>query len=559
MVYYVEEKKSSFSELPETWNGRKLPVATMPSNNGSTVALSSIGSNGHTFADNCGVDNNMAGATKAINKGCWTIGLVNSKFKYLSAETYGYRTNANGKSLRNKQVWTLTPSGDGESVVLRSHLDRYIAVDQFGNVTCDQEDKDETSKFEISVCEDFSGRWAFKSLARGYFLGANAEGLQCTAKTPGDAELWYVHLAARPQVNLRSIGRKRYAHLSESQEEIHVEENVPWGEDTLFTLEFREEAPCKYAIHTCNNMYLQKDGKLAPALNKDCYFACEYHGGYIALRDQKGHYLAPIGSRSVLKTRSPTVTKDELFSLEDSLPQASFVAASNARYVSVKQGVDVTANQEEISDHETFQMEFDQDSKKWYMRTMQDKYFTLQGGGGIQASETKRSSNALFEVIWHSDGSISFKANNGKYLGTKKSGHLYANCDDFSEERSKYYFYLINRPVLVLKCDQGFVGYKSSGSTRLECNKASYETIVVERGDKGMLSFRGQNGKYLHFHDDGLSADSDTQSGNGFFLELRDPTHMCIKTEQGQYVNSEKNGRISIDSSMKETATRWEY
>ena len=63
-------------------------------------------------------------------------------FKYYlntpSAETYGYRTNANGKSLRNKQVWTLTPSGDGESVVLRSHLDRYIAVDQFGNVTCDQ-------------------------------------------------------------------------------------------------------------------------------------------------------------------------------------------------------------------------------------------------------------------------------------------------------------------------------------------------------------------------------------------------------------------------------------
>ena len=53
-------------------------------------------------------------------------------------------------------------------------------------------------------------------------------------------------------------------------------------------------------------------------------------------------------------------------------------------------GVDVTANQEEISDHETFQMEFDQNSKRWYMRTMQDKYFTLQGGGGIQASETKR-------------------------------------------------------------------------------------------------------------------------------------------------------------------------
>ena len=71
---------------------------------------------------------------------------------------------------------------------------------------------------------------------------------------------------------------------------------------------------------------------------QDCFFACEYHGGYIALRDAKGLYLAPIGSRAALKTRSNTVTKDELFSLEDSLPQASFVAASNTRYVSVKQG-----------------------------------------------------------------------------------------------------------------------------------------------------------------------------------------------------------------------------
>lgn len=74
-----------------------------------------------------------------------------------------------------------------------------------------------------------------------------------------------------------------------------------------------------------------------------------------------------------------------------------------------------------------------------------------------------------------------------------------------------------------------------------------------------MVHFRGQNGKYLHFHDDGLSADSDTPTGHGFFLELRDITHMCIKTDQGRYVNSEKNGRISIDSIMGESATRWEY
>ena len=78
------------------------------------------------------------GTTAATEKGCWTIGLINSKFKYLSAETFGFRTNANGKALKKKQIWVLEPSGDGESVALKSHLNKYIAVDQFGNVTCDQ-------------------------------------------------------------------------------------------------------------------------------------------------------------------------------------------------------------------------------------------------------------------------------------------------------------------------------------------------------------------------------------------------------------------------------------
>lgn len=53
-------------------------------------------------------------------------------------------------------------------------------------------------------------------------------------------------------------------------------------------------------------------------------------------------------------------------------------------------GVDLTANQEEISDHETFQLEFDWSTKRWYIRTMQDKYWTLETGGGIQAAGDKR-------------------------------------------------------------------------------------------------------------------------------------------------------------------------
>uniref|UniRef100_T1HPP1 Fascin domain-containing protein n=1 Tax=Rhodnius prolixus TaxID=13249 RepID=T1HPP1_RHOPR len=139
-------------------------------------------------------------------------------------------------------------------------------------------------------------------------------------------------------VNLRSVGRKRFAHLSENLDEIHFDANIPWGEDTLFTLEFRAEEGGRYAIHTCNNKYLSREGKLVPQVTPNCLFSAEYHTGQLALRDSAGNYLSPIGSKAVLKTRSQVVTKDELFTLEDSLPQASFIAALNSRYVSVKQG-----------------------------------------------------------------------------------------------------------------------------------------------------------------------------------------------------------------------------
>lgn len=81
------------------------------------------------------------------------VGLINGKFKYLTAETFGFKINANGSSLKKKQLWTL--EGSEHQVYLRSHLDRYLAVDQFGNVTCESEDStDPGCAFQIQLASD---------------------------------------------------------------------------------------------------------------------------------------------------------------------------------------------------------------------------------------------------------------------------------------------------------------------------------------------------------------------------------------------------------------------
>ena len=50
---------------------------------------------------------------------------------------------------------------------------------------------------------------------------------------------------------------------------------------------------------------------------------------------------------------------------------------------------------------------------------------------------------------WLEDGTVSLRANNGKLVATKKSGHLYANAESV-DDSCKFYFYLINRCVCVM-------------------------------------------------------------------------------------------------------------
>ncbi|XP_013782010.1 protein singed-like [Limulus polyphemus] len=484
----------------------------------------------------------------------WTVGLVNGQFRYLTAESFGCKVNANGLSLKKKQMWTLEPMRDGEAVCLRSHQGKYLAVDQFGNVTCEAEDSVAEARFQILVADDRDGQWAFQSLARGYFLGASNDKLVCTAKAPGPAELWNVHLAVRPQVLLRSLGRRRYARLSPDTDEVRVDANTPWGEDTLFTLAYRDG---KYTLHAGDGRCLDTGGKLVDTVGQDCRFTLEFHNGYLALRASDGRYLAPVGSKAVLRTRTQSVSKDELFTLEESQPQAAF-GGVNGKIVSVRQGVDVTANQDEISDHETFQLELDSATKRWYIRTMEDSYWCLGINAGIQATSCKRTPNCLFDLIWHQDGSVTFVANNGRFVAAKKSGHLFANSDQVGD-MEKFRFYLINRSTLVIKCNQGFVGYKSATSKKLECNKSSYETIIIERGDNpGSYYFKdGASNKYWRVSEEDVVIDSDVPER--FYLELREPSKLCVKTSSGTYLVAEKNGILKVNGADASSATLWEF
>ena len=175
-----------------------------------------------------------------------TVGLVNCQHKYLTAETFGFKINANGAGLKKKQQFSIEPfplSYDGhlngnklsedfdelEHVAIKSHLNCYLAVDSYGNVTCDSTELTEGARFTITICSLSSSQrqggqdeeqisWAFRNISRGYYLGCTSDGtIICNAKMPqSKTELWNVHLIPARGASifaLKSIGRKRFVSI----------------------------------------------------------------------------------------------------------------------------------------------------------------------------------------------------------------------------------------------------------------------------------------------------------------------------------------------------------
>ena len=75
----------------------------------------------------------------------WTFGLLNSAGKYLTAEKFQNKVNANGPTLKKKQIWTLTRVSES-TVALKSTFGKYLTADVKGNLNASGE---EIGKFVV--------------------------------------------------------------------------------------------------------------------------------------------------------------------------------------------------------------------------------------------------------------------------------------------------------------------------------------------------------------------------------------------------------------------------
>lgn len=515
--------------------------------------------------------NGMNGSAKGSNDALqWKVGLVNSNGKYLTAEVFGNKINASGTTMRQKQKWTLEISGSAEdSVYIRSHLNKYLTTDKKGNVFCEAETRQEAEEFRIGYGED--GRWTFQSKSNTYFFGGSGDNLRCYEKAPTNTERWVVRLAVHPQVSIQNLGRKKYARLATDSNEqgcIQIDEMTPWGQDALITLEY-EESVRKYAVRACDNRYLSRDGTLVQHPNADTYYTLELRSqagaspfSGIALKDSTGRYLTALGKDGVMQARKNTVSKDELFTLEDSHPQV-FFTAHNQKKVSTKQGIDLFANQNECGDTETFQVEFDSESEHWRIRTSGNKYWKVnEATGGVQNSGNGTSPKELFDIVHMDTGEIAILSGD-KYVTARMNGSLYATADCL-DNTGRFYMTIVNRPILVLRGDYGFIAFKIPGNSsnpRIECNKSTYDITYMEHTDgaSGEYYLKGSNAKYWTVDQEGNTISASSEERQPFQFEFRGLTRISIKAPNGLYLRGEQNGTLTASSSTVTKDCLWEF
>jgi len=220
--------------------------------------------------------------------------------------------------------------------------------------------------------------------------------------------------------------------------------------------------------------------------------------------------------------------------------------------VSVRSGIEVSANQDTITDAEFFQVEINKSTKQWSFRTHKDVFWSVGDDGTINANASQRGPKEWFNIEWNG-AKIAIKAANGKYVSTKKNGGLNASGSNGSDAESAYIWEIINRPRLVLRGEHGFLGTNPSGI--VQCNKSTPEVYTLHVSG-GVSHISGSNGKYWKVNGDNITVNGTEPTE--FFLELVEHSKMLVRCGD-KYLQGFQNGNLKFSGDGASESTLWEY
>jgi len=477
-----------------------------------------------------------------------------SNGNYLTAESFGFRVTATGKTLRKKQIFIVERTG--EDVFIKTPMGRYLSFKADGKFNGDSEGKgaDEVLKVEAQV----DGRWAFKT-ARGYYIGGSGENLDAYTKVLGADRVWTMELAMHPQVCLMNFNRKRF--VSVINNDFVCTSDVPWGGESMVMLVYNA-ATGLYALRAMNGLYLSDQGS-AVSEGSAGAFILHFKDQLVAFQSVKTKkFLTAMGPTGNMRSTkdgksSPdlVVSHDELWVIQDSEPQFKLKSASKLQFCSGKTGLEVTANQSSAGFNEFFQFEINPANKQWSLRNNKGKFWSVQADGSVHATcpPEKRGATEFFSAEWRGPR-LSLKASNGNYISVKPNGALVATGNAVNDD-SMFIYEIINRPMLILRGEYGFVSMLQSGF--LESNSSS-PTPFKLHVSAGECLISGMNDKFWSVKVPGISVTGDNPEK--YTMEFVEHSKVAIKAvANGKYLQGAQNGGFTATGSNIDASTLWEY
>jgi fascin 1/2 len=484
----------------------------------------------------------------------WTFGLRNHQGKYLTAETFAHKLVCAASNMKKKQIFTLE-EGQGETVFIRSHLGKYLAVDIDGAFTAHHDEAGVDCGFIIQAQPN--GQWAIASAEHGFYLGGSGENLRAFVKEISGDRLWTVNLAHHPMVTIKNIKRTTFVHLADDGQKLTCDEVIPWGDDAVLSLIFNENGT--YSVQAPNGAFLSRTGALhQDNSSSETHFVLEIHGGKVTFKSVDDNmYLTALGAQGLLKATKrcqsvEQISDNEKFELQNSYPQITLQAA-NGKFVSTKQGVELAAKEASSdTDKEIFQME-PLGGDQFRLKIHNSNYVRAGASAehsaedGVHASDSDVSSDqTTYTVEFVGEAgvnSIAFKASNGKYLQQQMNGYLKAKADEASADaKSTFVFSIVNRPRIAFRSSIGFL--QTMGSGLIEVNKSTPDVYMLE-SKGGRFAVLAENGKYWTVGENGnTSATGD--SAQYFYVELKQNSKLAIRTESGKYLKIDAGGGFLV-------------
>jgi len=124
---------------------------------------------------------------------------------------------------------------------------------------------------------------------------------------------------------------------------------------------------------------------------------------------------------------------------------------------------------------------------------------------------------------------IALKASNGNYVVSSSGGQLTPSGNSTSDANTLFTMELMNRPILVLRCEHGYIGFTETND-KVQCNRGAYDAMLVEtiEDQAGKYRLKTTKGKSWKVDDSSALVQS-ANEGHLFSFELCSKNKMKIK------------------------------